>query len=362
MTTLSDAKNRVSTWLFDHALPLWAARGVDADGRFFELLDFEGRPVAGARRRTRVQARQIYVFCEAADLGWDAGRAIARAGLDGMIATCRREDGLWVAATDDAGGVLDETPDLYDLAFVMFSLAAAHRVLGDDRARPLALETLAQINARMTAPHGGWHEALPPRLPRRQNPHMHLLEAMLAWQATAPDPAFEAAARVSLDLCRTRFLIDGAIREYFTEDWAPDPQTGHIVEPGHLEEWSWLLRQAKAAGLDAAEAAEALHRRGAAEGLKGGFMIREVDAQGAPIDAGRRLWCQTEAIRSALVFGDAQAVDLIAATFDTHLATAVPGLWVDSYDADGVSPDKAVPASSLYHLMTAFTELLRRDA
>ena len=53
---------------------------------------------------------------------------------------------------------------------------------------------------------------------------------------------------------------------------------------------------------------------------------------------------------------------MIAAVFDTHLATAVPGLWVDSYDAEGRSHDAAAPASSLYHLMTAFSELLRSDA
>jgi len=362
MTVLAAARSRVSHWLFDQALPLWATRGVDDDGRFHERLDFDGRPVTGARRRTRVQARQIYVFCEGAALGWDAGRAVAQAGLDGMIATCRREDGLWVSATDDAGAVVDETADLYDLAFVLFALAAAHRVLGDARARPLALETMAAIDGLMRAPHGGWQEALPLRLPRRQNPHMHLLEAMLAWQATAPDPVFEAAARESLRLCRDHFLIDGAIREYFTADWAPDPATGHIVEPGHFEEWAWLLRQAEAAGLGSAEAAEGLHRRAVEQGLKVGFMIREMDPAGAPIDAGRRLWAQTEAIRTGLVFGDAGAADLIAATFDTHLATETPGLWVDSYDADGRSADKAVPASSLYHLMTAFSELLRQDA
>ena len=106
----------------------------------------------------------------------------------------------------------------------------------------------------------------------------------------------------------------------------------------------------------------ALHRRAVAQGLKAGFMIREMDADGAPIHAGRRLWAQTEAVRTALTFGDAAAADLIEATFATHLATAVPGLWVDSYEADGTSSDKAAPASSLYHLMTAFSELLRLDA
>ncbi|MFT6428775.1 MAG: mannose-6-phosphate isomerase, partial [Brevundimonas sp.] len=195
MTTLSAARTRVSNWLFDHALPLWAERGVDAQGRFFEQLDFDGRPVTGLRRRTRVQARQVYVFCEAAALGWAQGHAVAKAGLDQLIADRRRDDGLWVSATDDDGVVVDETPDLYDLAFVLFALAAAHRVLGDTRARPLALETLAAIDRLMASSHGGWEEALPPRLPRRQNPHMHMLEAMLAWQAIAPDPAFEAAAR-----------------------------------------------------------------------------------------------------------------------------------------------------------------------
>ncbi len=358
VTDLAPARNRVSAWLFDQALPLWADRGVDARGRFWEQLDFDGRPIRGLKRRTRVQARQIYVFCEGAALGWDAGREVGRAGLDGLIASSRRDDGLWVAATDDIGAVVDPTPDLYDLAFVLFALAAAHRVLGDPRARPLALETLAAINTRMAAPHGGWREALPARLPRRQNPHMHLLEAMLAWQATAPDPAFEAAARESLRLCRAHFLVDGAIREYFTQDWAPDPETGHVVEPGHLEEWAWLLTRAEAAGLATAEAAEGLHRRAVAQGLKAGFLIREMDPEGAPIDAGRRLWAQTEGIRTALLFDPSAAAALVDGVFDSHLAAAVPGLWIDSYDADGRSHDAGVPASSLYHLMTAFAELL----
>ncbi|WP_295245959.1 AGE family epimerase/isomerase [uncultured Brevundimonas sp.] len=358
MTTLSAARTRVSNWLFDHALPLWAERGVDAQGRFFEQLDFDGRPVTGLRRRTRVQARQVYVFCEAAALGWAQGRAVAKVGLDQLIADRRRDDGLWIAATDDDGVVVDETPDLYDLAFVLFALAAAHRVLDDARARPLALETLAAIDRSMASSHGGWEEALPPRLPRRQNPHMHMLEAMLAWQAIAPDPAFEAAARTSLDLCKQRFLIDGAIREYFTGDWSADPATGHVIEPGHLEEWAWLLKQAG----DDSNLAAALHRRAGAQGYRDGFAIREIAPMREVLDGGRRLWAQTEAIRTGLSFGDTGVSGLIAAVFDTHLATTVPGLWVDSYDAEGRSHDAAAPASSLYHLMTAFSELLRSDA
>ena len=91
-------------------------------------------------------------------------------------------------------------------------------------------------------------------------------------------------------------------------------------------------------------------------------MIREIDPSGAPLDGGRRLWAQTEAIRTALIFGDANVGDLVDGMFATHLATDVQGLWTDSYDAEGRSHDVAVPASSLYHLMTAFSALLRHNS
>ncbi|MDQ1154925.1 AGE family epimerase/isomerase [Brevundimonas sp. SORGH_AS_0993] len=199
-------------------------------------------------------------------------------------------------------------------------------------------------------------------LPRRQNPHMHMLEALLAWQATAPDPAFEAAARSLLALARDRLIVDGAVREYFTADWSPDPATGRVIEPGHLEEWAWLLTLAAGLGLDDGSAAHGLHRQATTHGRHDGFLIRETGPDGATLDAGRRLWAQTEAIRTGFALGDPETPALIARTFETHLATEIPGLWIDSYEADGRSPDRAAPASSFYHLMTAFSELLRSEA
>lgn len=367
--TLSSTQNRVRDWLFRHALPLWASAGIDAEGHFFEKLDFDGRPITGLPRRTRVQARQVYVFAEAASLGWIEGEMIARRGLDALIRDHRREDGLWVRAVDDAGAVIDAAPDLYDLAFVLFALAAAHRVLKDERARPLALETLAAIEAQMADPaHGGWQEALPPVLPRRQNPHMHMLEALLAWQAVAPDPAFEGAARRVLDLFATRFFDPSAavLGEYFTNDWAIAPGgAGQVIEPGHHMEWIWLLDQARRLGLDGHDRqVEALFASALTNGVGAqGMMIREIDRIGAVRDGGCRLWGQTEAIRTLLLRGQtARAQTLIDGVFATHLATTAPGLWVDSYDAQGRPQDASVPASTLYHLMTAFSALLTEPA
>ena len=87
MTDLAPIRTRVADWLFDQALPRWAAQGVDDRGRFWEQLDFDGRPVRGVKRRTRVQARQVYVFCEATALGFEDGRTVARAGLEALLAT-----------------------------------------------------------------------------------------------------------------------------------------------------------------------------------------------------------------------------------------------------------------------------------
>lgn len=367
--TLSNTQNRVRDWLFRQALPLWAQAGVDAEGRFVEKLDFDGRPITGLPRRTRVQARQVYVFAEAAALGWTEGEAIARLGLDALIRDNHRPDGLWVRATDDAGAVIDATPDLYDLAFVLFALAAAQRVLKDDRALPLALSTLASVEAQMADPvHGGWQEALPPVLPRRQNPHMHMLEALLAWQAISPAPAFEAAAQRVLDLFATRFFDPSAaaLGEYFTHDWSiASGGAGQVIEPGHHLEWVWLLDQARRLGLNGHDRkADALFASALTNGFDAqGVVIREVDRIGVVRDGGRRLWAQTEALRTLVLRGRTdQALRLLEAVFTTHLATATPGLWIDSYDAAGRPQDTSVPASTLYHLMTAFSALLTEPA
>lgn len=349
-------------WLFDQALPLWAKAGVAADGGFHEALDFDGRPVPGLARRTRVQARQIYAFAQGSALGWKPGAAIARAGLDRMIAACRRDDGLWRLTTDADGAPLDDGVDLYDQAFVLFALASAHATLGDARAKPLALETLSAIREQMASPHGGWAEALPPVLPRRQNPHMHLLEAMLAWRRASADMAWFKLAKECLDLFTAHFSQGARVGEYYAEDWRPDPASGRITEPGHSHEWVWLLKQAPGMIPDQAAVMTALYDDALKAGGRDGFVVRELE-DGAVRDGGRRLWAQTEAIRTALAVDDpATALILLERVFDTHLAVDVPGLWMDSYDAEGRPCDARVPASTLYHLMTAFSAVLEAKA
>lgn len=362
--TWSATQNRLRDWLLGQALPLWARQGLGDHGRFYEKLDLAGQPVTGLARRTRVQARQAYVFTEAAALGWAPGEAIARQGLDCLIRDHARPDGLWVRTVDDTGAVIDDVPDLYDLAFVLLALSSAHRVLEDPRARPLALATLDAIQARMAEPTGGWSESLPPVLPRRQNPHMHMLEALLAWQEAAPDPAFEQPARAILDLFNRHFLDREhlVLGEFFERDWTPRPGSeGQCIEPGHHLEWVWLLGEAQRLGLgDHSSAARALYTTALTCGLNAqGLAVREISRIGQVRDGGTRLWGQTELLRTLTVRGELhKASALTERLFQTHLATDVPGLWLDTFDARGECHETTVPASSLYHLMTAISAVL----
>ena len=80
---------------------------------------------------------------------------------------------------------------------------------------------------------------------RRQNPHMHLLEACLFAEETWNDPAYKIMSDRLVDLF-TKFFYrsdQDLLCEFFTDDLKPDPETGRRVEPGHYFEWVWLLKK-----------------------------------------------------------------------------------------------------------------------
>ena len=99
----------------------------------------------------------------------------------------------------------------------------------------------------MAAPAGGgFVEELPPNgAVRRQNPHMHLFEGLLAlWECSRQERHLARTTQL-FDLFATRFFRNpGVVGEYFTADLRPaDGIVGRIVEPGHHHEWVWLLRR-----------------------------------------------------------------------------------------------------------------------
>ncbi len=125
MTPPVAAAARARAWLTQHALPLWGSAGVDASGAFHERLKFDGAPDLASPRRMRVQARQLYVFSEAAARGgWAPARAVADAGFAALLRDCWARDGqpgFLHTLTPDLQP-LDLKRDTYDHAFGLFAL------------------------------------------------------------------------------------------------------------------------------------------------------------------------------------------------------------------------------------------------
>ncbi|MPY73271.1 MAG: hypothetical protein GEU87_03325 [Alphaproteobacteria bacterium] len=366
-------------WLFDETLPYWWRHGFDRDcGGFHERLDAERRPVTRDGKRAMVQARQIYVFAQAALLGrMDEGADLARAGFDFLCGHCRHPAGGWRFRVTRAGDPMDDTRDLYTQAFALFALAWRHRLDGAGAARALAEETLDYLDRAMAHPSGGYREGTDPSGrptsgPRRQNPHMHLFEALLEWHAATGDTAWLVRARSIAGLLAARFCAGGALREYFADDLSPaDGDQGRLVEPGHHYEWAWLLHRYRQLSGDAqyAELAAGLYDFAEAHGIDpvSGGVIDAVDCDGRPVRRSRRFWPQTEAVKAHIARLEATGEPASARRLDTqvdslirsHMAGVPASGWREHLGEDGSTLVPDLPASSLYHITLAAAELDR---
>ena len=377
MSDLHVAADRARAWLTGAALPIWGSVGVDADGAFHELLQFDGTADATPFRRMRVQARQLYVFSEADVRGWSPdARRIGDRAFERFLAECWAPDGQpgFVHTLTADRRPLDVKRDTYDHAFGLFALAWRFKATADPRARDLAGQVMDFLEADLAdSAHGGFLESRPPALPRRADPHMHFLEACLEWYGSTGEARYLSNAQAMVDLFAQRFFDPqtGTLGEYFAADLTPAAgAAGQVVMAGHHFEWVWLLDQAEAAGVRAPPGlGRILYDFARAHGLDAqGFAVDENDRQGRVVRASRRAWPQTELIKAYVTFAKpglpgaeaaAQAAaDLTQAFLDSYLATEVPGLWMDQFDAEGRGMTAKVPASTLYHVVVAFRELI----
>ena len=360
-------------WMFGQALPFWAGAGNDAPGRGVrEALHLDGSPAGLPFKRMRVQARQVYAFSHAALLGWAPGRAVAEDAYAFITRQGARPDGAWARRLSPEGEVLDAAADLYDLAFVLFALAWHARLTGSDEPLARARRTLDWIADEMAHPSAGYHNVLPREDgPRQQNPHMHLLEAVLALYETSGDPYYAGHAHALVALFR-RHLFDpatGTLGEFFAPDWSPAPgEAGTHVEPGHHMEWAWLLDQhARLTGADVEAEIGRLYGFALRHGLDPatGLLWDAVGRDGAVRLRSFRLWPQTEALKAHAARAGrggnslAQVAQATRALGTRFLQGCLPGTWTDQLDATGASKSRLIPTSSFYHVFMAYAELDR---
>jgi mannose-6-phosphate isomerase len=372
MSRLAEAAQRARDWMIGSALPLWAGAGMGHGGAFQERMNFDGSPDLGVPRRMRVQARQLYVYSEAATRGWWP-RATADAGFEALVRDYWAADGKpgFIHTVNQDGTPRDLKRDAYDHAFGLFALAWYFKASGDGRALELAHKILDVMESQLADPvNGGFVESIPAALPRRSDPHMHLLESMLEWTDATGEARFLGVAKDMVALFERRFFFDdtGTLGEYFTATLEPaEGAPGQVVAPGHHMEWCWLLDWAKALGAgDATAKGRRLYDYAARHGLDAlGLAIDECDRQGRQVRRSRRAWPQTELIKGHLTMaraglpGAADAAAEVAILFlDSYLATEIPGLWMDQFDEAGRGMTETAPASTLYHVVVAFRELM----
>ncbi len=374
ITSLIGLRDRLVGWVRECAYPLWSERGVDAvRGGFHEALALDGTPVE-APRRARVQPRQVVAFASAAGLGWDGpAAALMRHGLDYVAGRYVRPDGLLRTLVAADGTVLDERAVVYDHSFALLAYARAHIVLGGGRHHDDALAMLAALRARFGHAGGGLRSSEARPLPLLSNPHMHLLEACLAWIEVGGDAAWGALADEIATLALTRMIAaaTGALHENFAADWSlAEGLPGRLVEPGHQYEWAWLLlRWGSLRGRDDAIAASLrlidLTETHGIDPVRGVAYEALLDDMSVHAAVGRT-WPQTERIKAGLlarqVTGEARFGEVARAGGEAllrYLDVPLAGLWHDRIEADGSFGEHPVPASTFYHIVAAADELAR---
>ncbi len=360
---------RLKQRMVDHCLPLWSREGWDATaGGFVDRLHGDGCADRLAPRRVFVQARQIYCYAKAAQMGWyPQGRDIALKGLEYLLARAKAPDGRpgYVHTLTPDGEVMDSLRDTYDHAFVLLALATVYGLDRDAQVRVEIDSLLSFMDSQLRSPHGGFLEGLPPSLPRRQNPQMHLFEAMIATFDVTHDTIFQNRAGdfYALFLGSLYDKRTGVLGEYFEEDFSRVEPVS--VEPGHQAEWVWLLK-----GFERITGCPTARPR--ADLMKAALRYRD-PATGCLVDEGnaagnirrytRRLWPQAEIAKAWIAqaeSGEPEAADRARAALRRlerhYLSHPVAGGWYDQFDRDGKSLVATIPASSLYHVLCAVTE------
>ena len=364
-----------TAWLRDAAIPLWSTTGIDAHGASVERLFNSGLPDLCANKRIRVQARQMFAFCYAQHRGWISNGSELVSDLDAFVehfAKCENSN-IYAHILNAKNEVINHQHDLYDCAFFLLAYGWRYHVFGDLKALRRAEKLLGQIDTELKHLPGGWSEGNYSAPFRRQNPHMHLFEAFLTLYQVTKQGKWLAKAGEIFCLFETRFFDRqrGVLMEYFDHEWHPQTRNGvMVVEPGHMMEWVWLLRQyEKHTHAPVEDICHILYHNALKIGRdnKTNLLYDEVDPKGKIVKGTKRCWPMTEWIKASLVQADS-AKDKLEYDYQADASTALNSLmshykrgaqYIDQIGEHNEIISDHAPASTLYHLLMAEAETNR---
>ncbi len=368
---LSSHIDSLQVRLIQRWVPKWHDAFTDRTlGGYYERLNRNFKPILTGQRRLVSQCRQLSIYSH-----WAAHNQKSNVSVRNQFEFIveryhHAQAGHWWFSIDDSGNVKDRHSDLYALAFVIFSFSHYYRVNQDARAKDLAMQVLAFINDKFRIPGlPGFAEAVgdegrPMQKMRRQNPHMHLLEACLFAYETWGDSAYLSMADEIVELF-ARYFYDThnhVVREFFNDDLSLHPAEGHKVEPGHAFEWVWLLKKHGAAHGDssrhdviALHLLENANRSGWDHDHGGIYDV--VDERGAVIAPTKRIWPFCEALKANVLMlntaPDRQAIkdrvfEMIRVFNERYMQER--GFWSEWLERDFTPVTDYMPATTPYHV------------
>lgn len=369
------AAQRFVTHTFIDMAGLWLAHGWnDRGGHSVERLQAADlSPAPLGYRRSMAVARQLFFFAQAWRMTGNescADRAHALyADLTGRFWD-PQHGGWFFSLKPGADAPADPRKDAYGHAFAIFALAEYGAIFGKAAALDWSRRTLAVMKQHLLLPQG-WFAQSADRDWRacdaalEQNPHMHLLEALLALHAATRDPSVlqEAGSLVQLFMQRLRSDDGTKVLEHFDAAGRPNGETGRIVEPGHSYEWAGLLQDYAAAS------GEAQYRRIAAPLLawadvqgfdpQHGGIYDQLDAEGRVISDRKRIWPLTECVRVQAMRAVDTAEPAAYAALDRRIGFLTQhyllpgGGWREFLRRDLTPDSDYLPATTPYHIATA---------
>lgn len=346
----------------------------------FDVLEADGRPIAGAPQELHTTTRLVHSFALAHSAGMaDAGRIID-AGLS-FLRTRHRDTAnggyFWAVAP---GRVVTDTKLAYGHVFVVLAGASAH-LAGHPDARALIEDAVAIIERHF------WDEARgllrdeftrdwqPFSAYRGMNANMHGIEAFLAaYEATGAEVHLARAGRM-LDFFTARIAPGHGWRipEHYDADWQVDPDyrgdqmfrppgttPGHSFELARLvlQHWDLTGRPNSAAPAIARH----LVQRALADGwLAGGGFLYTLDLDGRPGLLDRLWWPVTEAIGALATMmkidwqmHDQEWYCRLWTFAQAHFIDNLRGGWLPEIGADGRPAARLFRGKpDLYHSLQA---------
>ena len=364
--SISDLANN---WFHNQAIPLWYDKGIDwKRGGVYELLNFNDLSCAVEYKRVRVLTRQIYVFCSAYRSGDHYVKPAISHSLDFLIGKFRLKTGGYASRVTNNGEIIEGPIDFYDLSFCLFALAHAYKISCDSFLKDEAFALTMFITEHLCCMSGGFAESIPKSFPRRQNPHMHLLEALLEWRLVCNDSLFREISDIIIELFFKNFFCpeNGALIEYFDDNLKPvNGPMGGITEPGHHFEWVWLIHQYQMLSNNKVPEYSKLYDFAKHYGInhKNGFLWGNVNISDASKENIVRLWPHAEWIKAEIVYGNEtdfiERLNTAWRGLYRFLRSPQPGLWYETFDhAKNHFIGSSSPASSFYHIALAIETLI----